>query len=112
MSCNNNNNNNKSRIGNPSDKKILVSSGDDNIRSNIYLSMEQRGFDAVCLYGATDSDVIDFASRISTTFMRKIISASLRSSSVSDKGLEIFLAAMNQSLLRLELTGMFIHYFF
>lgn len=83
-----------------------MSCSDDNIRSNIYLSMEQRGFDAVCLYGATDSDVIDFASRISPTFTKRITSASLRSSSVSDKGLEIFLAAMNQSLLRLELTGM------
>ena len=77
----------------------------ESIRSNVYLSMEQRSFDAICLHGATDADVIDFASRVSAAFMKKITWACLRSSAVTDKGLEIFLASMNQSLLRLELTG-------
>lgn len=77
----------------------------ENVRSNLYLSIEMRGFDAICLMGASDTDIIDFASKISPTVMRKINWASLKSSSLSDKGLEIFLAALNQSLVRLELSG-------
>ena len=64
-----------------------------------------RGFDALCLMGANDTDIIDFASKISPSTMKKIAWASLKSCSLSDKGLEIFLAALSQSLLRLELSG-------
>lgn len=77
----------------------------DAVRSSLYLSLETRGFDSICLFGATDLDVIDFASKISPTMMRRVVSGSLRCSSVSDKGLEIFLAALNQSLVSLELSG-------
>jgi hypothetical protein len=69
------------------------------------MSIEQRGLDSICLNGATDSDIIDFASKVSPSVMRKITSGFLRTSSVTDKGLEIFLASLNQSLKHLELSG-------
>ena len=83
----------------------LLLDSNDSVRNNLYLSIEQRGFDSICLDGATDSDIIDFASKVSPSVMRKIKSGSLRTSSVTDKGLEIFLASLNQSLHHLELTG-------
>lgn len=89
----------------PEARVLASGGGDDSIRCSIYQSLEQRGFDAVCLIGASDADVIDFVSRVSPSVMKRMTSACLRSSSVSDKGLEIFLSSMNQSLVRLQLTG-------
>lgn len=83
----------------------LLLDGSDSVRNNLYVSIEQRGFDSVCLNGATDSDIIDFASKVSPSVMRKISSGCLRTSCVTDKGLEIFLASLNQSLKHLELSG-------
>jgi len=84
---------------------LLLESATDSVRNNLYLSIEQRGLEAVCLDGATDADIIDFASKVSPSVMKKITSGSLRTSSVTDKGLEIFLAALNQSLHHLQLSG-------
>ncbi|RWS11376.1 F-box/LRR-repeat protein 16-like protein, partial [Dinothrombium tinctorium] len=77
----------------------------NSVRQGLYASIEKRGFDSICLFGATDTDVIDFASKISPTVMRSCTFGSLRCSSVSDKGLEIFLATLNQSIKKLELSG-------
>ncbi|RWS31613.1 F-box/LRR-repeat protein 16-like protein [Leptotrombidium deliense] len=75
------------------------------VRQLLYASIEKRGFDSICLFGATDADVIDFASKISPQVMRRCVFGSLRCASVSDKGLEIFLATLNQSIKKLELSG-------
>lgn len=101
-------NNNNNHIPNVSASRCIrrkSSPIEDSARHSLYLSIEQRGFDSICLYGATDADIIDFASKISPSVMRKITSGSLQSCSATDKGLEIFLAALNQSLLHLELSG-------
>lgn len=81
------------------------------VRDSLYLSIEQRSIDSVCLIGPTDADVIDFASKVAPATMKRIKHGSLKSASVSDKGLEIFLAALNQSLISLELIGLYLTFF-
>ena len=78
------------------------------IRSALYSSLERRGFDSVCLCGATDADIFDFASKMSSSALSIITYGSLRSSCLTDQGLEIFLAALSQSIEKLELSGTFI----
>lgn len=80
-------------------------SSSSRIRGELYLSIEIRGFDAICLYGASDSDVFDFASRVSPPALRRFNFGSLRCSNITDKGLDIFLASLSQSIKRLELSG-------
>ena len=82
-----------------------VSPETSSLRDSLYLTMEKRGIDSVCLVGACDADVIDFASKVAPARMKRIRYASLKSASIGDKGLEIFLAALNQSLVSLELIG-------
>lgn len=80
-------------------------SSSSRIRGDLYLSIEIRGFNAICLYGASDSDVFDFASRVSPAALKKFTFGSLRCSNVTDKGLDIFLASLSQSIKKLELSG-------
>lgn len=80
-------------------------SSSSKVRADLCLSIEMREFDAICLYGASDSDVFDFASRISPDVLRGFNFGSLRCSNVTDKGLDIFLASLSQSIKKLELSG-------
>lgn len=80
-------------------------SSSSRIRGNLYSSIDQRCFDSICLYGASDSDVFDFASRISPNSLKRMFIGSLRCSNITDKGLDIFLASLSQSLKKLELSG-------
>ncbi|XP_074601504.1 uncharacterized protein LOC141855382 isoform X2 [Brevipalpus obovatus] len=80
-------------------------SSSSRIRGNLYSSIDQRGFDSICLYGASDSEVFDFASRISPNSLKRMFIGSLRCSNITDKGLDIFLASLSQSLKKLELSG-------
>lgn len=84
---------------------LSINDSIDDIKSNLYHSIELRGFDSICLQGASDGDIIDFASKIKPSVLKKITFGSLRFASVSDKGLEIFLAALGQSINKLELIG-------
>lgn len=83
-----------------------------NVRSALYLSLEKRCFDSVCLYGATDADIIDFASKMSSSALSGINFGSIRCSCLTDKGLEIFLAALSHSIKKLEISGILKNHFF
>lgn len=97
--------NNKNIHNNSSQPGSQVSPENSSLRDSLYLMMEKRGIDSVSLVGACDADVIDFASKVAPARMKRIRHASLKSASIGDKGLEIFLAALNQSLVSLELIG-------
>jgi hypothetical protein len=84
----------------------------DEIKANLYNSIDIRGFDSICLFGATDGDIIEFASKVPPSVLKRFTSGSLRNASVSDKGLEIFLTALAQSIVRLELSGNCVRKFF
>lgn len=78
-------------------------------RSRLYLSVKMRGFDAICLQGATDADIIEFTTQAALTDgLEKFAHVSIRHSSITDKGLEVFLASIARSLQSFELIGEFI----
>lgn len=83
------------------------SSGDpkeiSRLRQRFYWSLQQRGFDAICLCDATDEDVCDFVSNCSLA-SKHTHHVILRHSSVTDKGLESLLDGI-QSVYQLELSG-------
>ena len=73
-------------------------------RMSFYRSIELRGFDSVCLVGAVDADVRDMASGEFPYWQTEIVHLTVRSSNLSDKGLEALLALMTR-VTSLELTG-------
>ncbi|KAI1301908.1 F-box/LRR-repeat protein 16 [Halotydeus destructor] len=77
----------------------------DIVKSKLYSSLDIRHFECLCLFGATDEDVLDIASHMSPSALGRIVNGSLRCGSVTDKGLEVFLVALNQSLVKLEISG-------
>ncbi|KAK7112786.1 hypothetical protein V1264_012180 [Littorina saxatilis] len=70
---------------------------------HVYDSIQQRGFDSVCLFGATDEDVNEFVNNFQTS-KSNLRSLSIRCSNVSDTGLEILFRKM-PCIYRLELSG-------
>lgn len=76
---------------------------DDEFRRQFYESLQQRGFDSICLFGATDEDIADFVNNFSSC-RKQIQSISLRCSNVSDTGLETLFKRMT-CVYRLELSG-------
>ncbi|XP_054159279.1 F-box/LRR-repeat protein 16-like [Oppia nitens] len=74
------------------------------IKANLYYSIDVRSFDSIGMFGATDGDIVDFTSKTRPTLLNRLTTVSLRNSSISDKGLEVLLSSLS-SLLKLELTG-------
>lgn len=90
-----------------SDQSQVASEAD--CRSRLYLSVKMRGFDAICLQGATDADIIEFTTQAALSDgLEKFAHVSIRHSSITDKGLEVFLASIARSLQSFELIGMLI----
>jgi F-box/leucine-rich repeat protein 16 len=69
----------------------------------LYDSLQQRGVDSLCLFGATDEDVADFVNNFPTC-KRQIRSISLRCSNISDSALDVLFKKMS-CIYRLELSG-------
>lgn len=75
-------------------------------RTRLYLSVKMRGFDSICLQGATDADIIEFTTQAALSDgLEKFTHVSIRHSSITDKGLEVFLASIARSLQSFELIG-------
>ncbi len=68
-----------------------------------YVSLQLRGFDSICLFGATDNDINDFVTDFPSG-RKSMRSLSLRCSNVTDSGLENLLEKMI-CIYRLELSG-------
>ncbi|KAJ8319106.1 hypothetical protein KUTeg_004197 [Tegillarca granosa] len=78
-------------------------SKDETTRHAFYDSLQIRGFDSICLFGATDDDVADFVTQFSN-LKKQIRSISLRCSNVTDSGIENLVKKI-PCLYRLELSG-------
>ena len=78
-------------------------SKNEDTRRSFYDSLQQRSFDSVCLFGATDEDISDFVNHFSNC-KKQIRSIGLRCSNVTDSGLEILFKKM-VGIYRLELSG-------
>ncbi|KAK3089164.1 hypothetical protein FSP39_001396 [Pinctada imbricata] len=68
-----------------------------------YESLQIRGFDSVCLFGATDESIAEFVSHFST-HKKQIRSICLRCSNVTDTGLDVLFKRM-PCLYKVELSG-------
>ena len=80
------------------------------VKSNLYISIEMRRMDKVAFLGANDADIMNFTSKMTGFTLKNICHLSLRSTSVTDKGLEALLGSVNNSLTSLELSGTRAHY--
>lgn len=77
----------------------------DEVCAKLLYSLDVRGFDSICLFGATDGDIVDIAAKMTPKLVDRVTSVSLRNASVSDKALEVLLSALSNSLTKLELSG-------
>ncbi len=68
-----------------------------------FVSLQLRGFDSICLFGATDNDINEFVTDFPSG-RKSMRSLSLRCSNVTDAGLENLLEKMI-CVYRLELSG-------
>lgn len=76
---------------------------DEDGRKRFHHSLQLRGFDSMCLFGATDKDVTDFVNSFPPS-KKSVRSISLRCSNITDAGLEMLLEKMI-CVYRLELSG-------
>lgn len=83
---------------------LSESSRVDLIREKLYLSFDDRGFDSICLFGATDDDIDDLISKTSQDTHQRISAARLNNCCVTDRGLELFFVTFDQ-IQELELSG-------
>uniref|UniRef100_A0A6G1SLW2 F-box/LRR-repeat protein 16 n=1 Tax=Aceria tosichella TaxID=561515 RepID=A0A6G1SLW2_9ACAR len=84
---------------------LSESSRIESIREKLYTALDERGFNSICLFGATDDDIEDLASKTRPNGAQiQIKLGRLSNCSISDRGLEVFLATFGQ-LEELELTG-------
>lgn len=77
-------------------------------RTRLFVSLKVRGFDSICLYNATDEDIIELATHPllnDGSRSEKFTQVSIRHSSITDKGLEVFLASNARYLQSFELIG-------
>ncbi|XP_022240691.1 F-box/LRR-repeat protein 16-like [Limulus polyphemus] len=89
-------------------RELRPTSGDKStsaeLRKKVYFSLERRGFDCACLFGANDEDLYDFVSNCPPSYVRHLRHLSLRYCNVTDKGLEVSLKNL-QAVTQLELFG-------
>lgn len=83
---------------------LSESSRVDSIREKLYMSLDDRGFDAICLFGATDDDIDDLISKTSTDTHQRIQAGRLNNCCITDRGLELFLMTFDQ-IQELVLSG-------
>lgn len=76
----------------------------ETMKEKLYNSLDDRGFDALCLFGATDEDVEDLVAKLRPNSQRRIIIGRLNNCCVSDKGLDLFIKTFSQ-IQELELSG-------
>lgn len=77
----------------------------EDIKSNLYISIEMRGIDKIAFLGGSDADMINFTTKVASCTLKRITYLSLRLTSITDKGLEALLVSLNNSLVHLELSG-------
>ena len=77
---------------------------DDEARHAFYRSLVQRGFDSLCLFGATDRDATDVAAWLLPACHTTVVSLGIRCSNISDAGLETVLDKL-PAVHTLELSG-------
>ena len=78
-------------------------SKDLTVRRHFYESLQLRGFDSICLFGANDEDIADFVNNFPPC-KKNLRSISIRCSNVTDIGIETFFKKM-PCIHRVEISG-------
>lgn len=83
---------------------LSESSRVDSIKEKLYSSLDDRGFDAISLFGATDEDIEDLVCKSPSGAHRRILVGRLNNCCLTDRGLDLFITTFNQ-IEELELSG-------
>lgn len=62
----------------------------DSIKEKLYASLDQRGFDAICLFAATNDDLRDLTSKLPAATRSHIKRVQLRNCFITDESLQVF----------------------
>lgn len=74
------------------------------LKEKIYASMNERGFDAICLFGASDDDIEDLVGKMAAEARARICICKLNNCSISNRGLESLLVTLSE-IREIELSG-------
>jgi len=83
---------------------LSESSRVDSIKERLYSTLDDRGFEAICLYGASDDDVEDLVSKTPPGTHKRITIGRLDNCWITDRGLELFISTFSQ-IQELEING-------
>lgn len=83
---------------------LSESSRIDSIKEKLYMSLDNRGFDALCLFGATDDDIEDIVYKIPVSAHKRITVCRLNNCSLTDRGIDLLTTTFDK-IEELELTG-------
>lgn len=83
---------------------LSESSRIESLKDKLYASIYERGFDAICLFGATDADIDDLIIKLPEKAQHRIYLCKLHNCCISNKALELLTEHLNQ-IQELELSG-------
>lgn len=83
---------------------LSESSRVETMKEKLYTSIDDRGFEAICLIGATDDDIEDLVCKLPSTSHERITVARLNNCSITNRGLDRFITSFHM-ISELEITG-------
>ncbi|CAG2122045.1 unnamed protein product, partial [Medioppia subpectinata] len=63
--------------GEDNNNTLVVTTNDktiEEIKANLYYSIDIRGFDSICMFGASDGDIVDFTARTRPSLLNRLAS--------------------------------------
>lgn len=83
---------------------LSESSRIESIRERLYNSLDNRGFDAICLFGATDDDIDDLVNKMPLNAHKRIICCRLNNCCITNRGLDLLISTFTK-IEEIELSG-------
>lgn len=83
---------------------LSESSRIESIKERLYNSLDNRGFDAICLFGATDDDIDDLVNKMPLNAHKRIICCRLNSCCITNRGLDLLILKFTK-IEEIELSG-------
>lgn len=83
---------------------LSESSRIESVKEKLYTSLDNRGFEAICLFGATDDDIDDLVCKMPIGAHKRITCARLSNCCLTNRGLDSFISTFNQ-IEEIELSG-------
>lgn len=83
---------------------LSESSRIESIKEKLYNSLDNRGFDAICLFGATDDDIEDLINKMPINAHKRITCGRLNNCCITNRGLDLFISTFTQ-IEEIQLSG-------